>query len=79
MHTMKGTIEFDLNEPEEMEAMLRFIKSVDMALALDDIRNYVGKLFNDHDDEDTIAIKEVYDKIFGVFDHRDVYPDDLIS
>lgn len=76
---MKGTIHFDLDEPDEMEALLRFMKSVDMALAIDEIRSYICNIRNETEDEDTIKVKDVYEKIIGELDRRGIYPDELVS
>jgi len=76
---MKATIEFDLDDEFEVEALFRFMKSTDMALALSEIKAYICNRWNESEDDDTIKIKDVYDKIIGELDHRGVYPDELVS
>ena len=76
---MEGTIHFDLNEPDEVEALFRFMKSTDMALALSEIKAYACNLWNESDDEDTVKVKEVYEKIIGELDKRLIFPDELVS
>jgi hypothetical protein len=79
MHTMKGILEFDLNDKDDIEAHLRCVKSLDMALALDDIWSYIGKIWNNSEDEDTIKIVEVYERVKEILEHRDAFPDRLVS
>jgi hypothetical protein len=40
---MKAILEFDLNNPDDVKAHLRCTKSIDMALALWEIRNNLRK------------------------------------
>ena len=76
---MKAILEFDLWDPDDKEAHLRCVKALDMALALDEIKSYICNRYNESDDDDTIKIKDVYDKIIGELDRRGVYPDELVS
>ena len=76
---MKAILEFDLNDQDDVEAHLRCVKSIDMVLALDRIKSYICNLWNESDDEDTVKVKEVYEKIIGELDRRGVYPDELVS
>lgn len=76
---MKATLEFDLWEPDEREAHFRCVKALDMALALNEIKSYICNRYNESNDEDTINIKDVYEKIIGELDRRGVYPDELVS
>ena len=76
---MKAVLEFDLWDPDDKEAHLRCIKSLDMALALSEIKAYICNRYNESEDGDTIDIKDVYEKIIGELDRRLIFPDELVS
>lgn len=79
----KAILEFDLNEPEDVQAHLRAVKSLDMALALWDIVHNTkkslewameGKEMDKYD-----ALELVFDKIHEIFDNHNIKTDELIS
>ena len=76
---MKCALHLDLDDEFEMESLMRFLKSDQMALALIEIKAYIANIWNESDDEDTIKVKDVYEKIIGELDRRGVYPEELIS
>lgn len=76
---MKATLKFDLDDIDDKEAHLRCVKSLDMSLALNDIWDYIGKIWNNSEDDDTIMITEVYERVKEILEYRDTYPDNLVS
>lgn len=76
---MKAILEFDLNDADDVEAHLRCVKSLDMALALDGIWSYIGKIWRDSGDGDAININELKDFIQSILERRDISTDKLIS
>jgi hypothetical protein len=79
----KATLEFDLNEPDDVMAHLRAVKSLDMALALWDIVHNTkkglewsmeGKEIDKYD-----ALELVYEKIREILDNHNINTDELIN
>lgn len=79
----KGILEFDLNEPDDIMAHKRAIKSLDMALALWEIIyntkkgiewSMDGKDINKYD-----ALDMVYEKIYEILEEHNIKLDDLIN
>jgi hypothetical protein len=76
---MKATLEFNLDDQDDREEHLRCIKSLDIAMALDDIWSYIGKLWNEAEDDDTVNINELYETVLSILEKRDAFPDNLVS
>lgn len=79
----KGILEFDLNEPDDILAHKRAVKSLDMALALWDITHNTkkslewsmeGKEMDKYD-----ALELVFDQIHHILDEHNIILDDLIN
>ena len=79
----KATLEFDLNEPDDVLAHLRAVKSLDLALALWDIVHNTkkglewsmeGKEIDKYD-----ALELVYEKIHEILGDHNIITDDLIN
>lgn len=79
----KATLEFDLNEPDDVLAHLRAVKSLDMALALWDIIHNTkkglewsmeGKEIDKYD-----ALELVYGKIHEILNDHNINTDELIN
>ena len=78
MHTMKGILEFDLNDKDDIEAHLRCTKALDMTLAISDILEYVRSKAK-YSEEETIEIEVIKDEIHSILCRRDIDLDFLIS
>jgi hypothetical protein len=79
----KATLEYDLNEPDDVLAHLRAVKSLDLALALWDIVHNTkkglewsmeGKEIDKYD-----ALELVYEKIHEILDNNNINTDELIN
>lgn len=79
----KATLEFDLNEPDDVMAHLRAVKSLDMALALWDIVHNTkkglewsmeGKEIDKYD-----ALELVFEKIHEILNNHNIITDELIN
>lgn len=79
----KATLEFDLNEPDDVIAHLRAVKSLDMAMALWDIVHNTkkglewsmeGKEIDKYD-----ALELVYEKIYEILNDHNINTDELIN
>jgi hypothetical protein len=79
----KGILEFDLNEPDDIMAHKRAVKSLDMVMALWTITHNTkkslewsmeGKEMDKYD-----ALEMVYDKIYEILDEHNIKIDDLIN
>ena len=79
----KATLEFDLNEPDDVLAHLRAVKSLDLALALWDIVHNTkkglewsmeGKEIDKYD-----ALELVYEKIHEILDNHNINTVELIN
>jgi hypothetical protein len=82
----KGILEFDLNDPDEVMAHLRCVKSTDMALSLWDIIYEVRKGTkrelegNEASTDAEFELHEkIFEKIFEVLEDRDIKIDNLIN
>jgi hypothetical protein len=79
----KATLEFDLNEPEDVIAHYRAIKSLDMASALWDITHNTKKGLEwslegkDIDKYDTLEL--VFEKIYEILNNHNINADELID
>jgi len=76
---MKATLEFDLDEYDDILAHLRCIKSLDMSLALDSIWSHIGELWRDTKEGELVDIDNLKEHIQEILEMYDVYPDKLIQ
>jgi hypothetical protein len=74
---MKATIEFDLNEPDDVRNHLRCVKALDMALALWHIR-MMRKDMEHLEDVNELTTENVMSKIFEILDDHSLNTDELI-
>ena len=78
---MKATIEFNLDNPEDVSAHKRCVKALDMALALNDILNMFrnklkyGELTGDEYD----TVEKIRDEIREILDSNNISMDELIN
>jgi hypothetical protein len=79
----KGILEYDLNEPDDMMAHKRAVKSLDLALALWDITHNTKKSIEwslDGKDIDKYEVLDlVYDRIYLILEEHNIKLDDLIN
>jgi hypothetical protein len=79
----KATLEYDLNEPDDVMAHLRAVKSLDMAIALWDIVHNTKKSLEwslegkEIDKYDTLDL--VFQKIHEILDEHNINTDELIN
>jgi hypothetical protein len=81
-----ATLTFDLNEPDDVQAHLRCVKSTDMAIALWDIVYEVKKgterqleAKETSTDAEFKLHEKIFEQIFEVLEERGIKIDDLIS
>ena len=74
---MKATLEFDLNEPDDIKSHLRCVKALDMALALWHIR-MMRKDLEHLEDVNELTTENVMSKIFEILDDHSLNTDELI-
>lgn len=74
---MKATIEFDLNEPDDIKSHLRCVKALDMALALWHIR-MMRKDLEHMEDVNELTTENVISKIFEILDDHTLNTDELM-
>jgi len=74
---MKATLEFDLNEPDDIKNHLRCVKATDMALALWHIR-MMRKELEHMEDVNELTTENVMSKIFEILDDHSLNTDELI-
>jgi hypothetical protein len=79
----KGILEFDLNEPDDILAHKRAVKSLDLALALWDITHNTKKSIEwslDGKELDKYEVLDlVYDRIYLILEEHNIKLDDLIN
>ena len=79
----KGILEYDLNEPDDMMAHKRAVKSLDLALALWDITHNTKKSIEwslDGKDIDKYEVLDlVYDRIYLILEENNIKLDELIN
>ena len=72
----KGILEYDLNEPDDMMAHKRAVKSLDLALALWDITHNTKKSIEwslDGKDIDKYEVLDlVYDRIYLILEEHNI-------
>jgi hypothetical protein len=79
----KARLEYDLNEPDDVMAHLRAVKSLDMAIALWDIVHNTKKSLEwslegkEIDKYDTLDL--VFQKIHEILDEHNINTDELIN
>ena len=78
----KAILEFDLNEPDDKEAHMRAIKSIDMMLALWDIEKYLRAQtkYNENLTQETWdALEEVRKEFYSILSKYSISFDELLS
>jgi hypothetical protein len=79
----KATLEFDLNDSDDMIAHLRAVKSLDMAMALWEIVHNTKKglewSMEDKEIDKYDALELVYKKIHEILDDNNINTDELIN
>lgn len=85
---MKGILEFNLNDPDDIAAHLRAVKSLDMALAIWQIvynakKDLEGKIERALEDDKNFtpfdSLDLIYDRIWEILDENDVNIDRLVN
>ena len=80
---MKGILEFDLDERFDVEAHKRAVKSLDLAMALYDMDQYLRsqtKYAPDSMSQEVYdALQETRDKLHEIMSERSINLDELIS
>lgn len=79
---MKATLEFNLDEPSDVQAHLRAIKSIDLVLALHEIDEYlrVELKYNEKlNDAEQAALQRVRDEYYTILSSKNISVDELIS
>ena len=74
---MKATLEFDLNELDDIKSHLRCVKALDMALALWHIR-MMRKDLEHMEDVNELTTENVISKIFEILDDHTLNTDELM-
>ena len=78
-----GKLEYDLNEPDDIMAHKRAVKSLDMALALWDITHNTKKSLEwgmeGKEMDKYEALEMVFDKIYEILEEHNIKMDDLIN
>jgi hypothetical protein len=79
----KATLEFDLNDPDDVIIHKRMVKSLDMSMALWDITHNTKKGLEwslENRDLDKYEVLElVYEKIYEILDQHNINTDELIN
>ena len=79
----KATLEFDLNDSDDMIAHLRAVKSLDMAMALWEIVHNTKKglewSMEDKEIDKYDALELVYEKIHEILSDHNINTDELIN
>ena len=79
----KATLEFDLNDSDDMIAHLRAVKSLDMAMALWEIVHNTKKglewSMEDKEIDKYDALELVYKKIHEILDDHNINTDELMD
>ena len=78
LRTMKAKLKFDLTDPDDREEHLRCVKSLDMAMALFDIKEFIRSNVK-YTDKETINLEKLNDEFTDILDKRDINLDSLIS
>ena len=82
----QATINFDLNDPDDVMLFTRMSKSTDMALALWEFAYNTKKSFQRELDESSVCdaksyelLDKVYEKFWEILDDKGIKIDDLIN
>ena len=75
---MKATIEFDLNDPDDIKSHLRCVKATDMALVLWTIYHMRKELEWKEEGEGVITSEYVMDKIINTFNDHNIYIEEIM-
>lgn len=78
----KAILEFDLNEPDDVEAHKRAIKSLDLVLALWDIEEYLRSQtkYNDKLSKEAYdALESAREEFYNILRNRNISFDELIK
>jgi len=78
----KAILEFDLNEPDDKQAHMRAIKSLDMMLALWDIDQYLRKQVKYNEsltDEQHNVLDEAREEFYSIINKHGISFDELLS
>lgn len=80
----KATLEYDLNDPDDIMAHLRAVKSLDMALVLWEMSYNAKKGIQYQIEGQNItdpyeAVNKVFEKLWEEMNERGVNPEELIS
>ena len=80
---MKGTLEFNLDDPADMEAYMRAVKSTKLAIVLWDmdqhLRNKIKYAPDSMSPEAYEAFQETRDKLREIMDYNSIDLDELMS
>jgi hypothetical protein len=79
---MKAILEFDLDREEDVDAHLRAVKSMDMALVLWEIAYNTKKKIHSKVEFDKLdayeAVEEVFSKLWEIMNERGINLDELV-
>jgi hypothetical protein len=79
----KGMLEYDLNDPDDIMAHERAVKSTDMALALWEMAYNVKKQIQSQVETEKLdsydAIEKVFEKFWEILDDRGIKLDSIIN
>jgi len=78
----KATLEFDLSEPDDVQAHKRAVKSLDLVLALWDIDQYLREQvkYNESLSKEAYdALDKAREELYNILRNRNISFDDLIS
>ena len=79
---MKATLEFDLNEQEDITAHKRAVKALDMAVALWDIDQYLRTQVKYNEalsQEAHDAFESAREKFYEILNERNINIDDILQ
>jgi hypothetical protein len=79
---MKATLEFDLNEQEDVTAHKRAVKALDMAVALWDIDQYLRTQVKYNEalsQEAHDAFESAREKFYEILNERNINIDDILQ
>ena len=62
---MKAILEFDMNEPDEMNQMQRMLAVDDLCLYIHEIDQYIREKYK-YSDEELISIEQLRDDIYAL-------------
>ena len=71
---MRATLEFDLNDPDDVQAHLRCLKSLDMAIIFFEIVNNLRRKLPENADANTVI-----DRVNELLEYNDININNLID